>query len=103
MEFMAQLLPNASANEVSALALAGAGGAYVRAIFSPEPRLARRGTEGFAGALGAIFLGGLVGHVLDRLTGAEAYAYFAAGFLMGEGGLAAVQRVRKFIFDKVDK
>lgn len=103
MEFLTAILPNAAPEQISALAMAGAAGAYVRAIFVPESRWARRIAEGFAGALGAIFLGGLVGHLLDRITGGGAWAYLAAGFVMGEGGLAAIQAIRKSIIGKVSK
>lgn len=83
--------------QISALCLSGAAGAYVRAVFAPQASWKRRIAEGFAGALSAIFLGGLVGHLMDRLTDAGTWAYLAAGFVMGEGGIAAVRGVRKLI------
>tara|TARA_R110002020_G_scaffold37811_2_gene113958 strand:- start:322 stop:501 length:180 start_codon:yes stop_codon:yes gene_type:complete len=56
--------------------------------------------EGIAGALGAIFLGGLLGHLIDAVTGAGTWAYLAGGFIMGEGGIAAIRAVRTFIMEK---
>ena len=84
--------------QVSALLLSGAAGAYVRAVFAPEASWRRRILEGIAGAFSAVFLGGLVGHVLHEVTGGGTWAYLAAGFIMGEGGIAAVRGVRKVIF-----
>lgn len=87
-------------DQVSALMLSGAAGAYARAVFAPEASWKRRIMEGIAGAFGAIFLGGLVGHVIDSVTGGGTWAYLAAGFIMGEGGIAAMRGVRRFIIDK---
>lgn len=95
-EYVTSLFERAPEN-LSALMVSGAAGAYVRAIFAPEASWRRRITEGFAGALGAIFLGGVVGHVLDGLTGAGVWAYAAAGFVMGEGGIAAIRGVRRIL------
>ena len=89
--------------QISALCLSGAAGAYVRAVFAPEASWKRRLSEGFAGALSAIFLGGLVGHLLHTITGAGTWAFLAAGFVMGEGGIAAVRGVRKLILKEQSK
>lgn len=92
-------LLGAMPEQVSALMLSGAAGAYVRAVFAPEASWQRRIIEGVAGALSAIFLGGLVGHVIDGLTDAGTWAYLAAGFIMGEGGIAAVRGLRRAILE----
>lgn len=89
--------------QLTALCLSGAAGAYVRAVFAPEASWKRRLSEGFAGALSAIFLGGLVGHLLDTLTNGGTWAFLAAGFVMGEGGIAAVRGVRKLILKETQK
>lgn len=89
--------------QISALCLSGAAGAYVRAVFAPEVSWKKRLAEGFAGALSAIFLGGLVGHLLERFTDSGTWAYLAAGFVMGEGGIAAVRGVRKMILKEENK
>lgn len=89
--------------QISALCLSGAAGAYVRAVFAPQAAWKKRLAEGFAGALSAIFLGGLVGHLLDRFTDSGTWAYLAAGFVMGEGGIAAVRGVRKIILKEEAK
>ncbi len=89
--------------QISALCLSGAAGAYVRAVFAPQASWKRRLAEGFAGALSAIFIGGLVGHMLDRFTDSGVWAYLAAGFVMGEGGIAAVRGVRKLILKEEEK
>ncbi|WP_283638121.1 hypothetical protein [Marinovum algicola] len=96
LDWMRQILASAP-EQISALCLSGAAGAYVRAVFAPQSSWRRRLAEGFAGALSAIFLGGLVGHLMDRLTDAGTWAYLAAGFVMGEGGIAAVRGVRKLV------
>jgi len=88
--------------QVGALILAGAAGAYVRAVFAPLAPWRRRIMEGVAGAFGAIFLGGLVGHLIEAATGAGTWAYLAAGFIMGEGGIAAMRGVRKAVLRKGD-
>lgn len=89
--------------QISALCLSGAAGAYVRAVFAPEASVKRRLAEGLAGAFSAIFLGGLVGHVIDSATGSGPWAFLAAGFVMGEGGIAAVRGFRKLIFKEDEK
>ncbi|SHI91266.1 hypothetical protein SAMN05444417_2287 [Wenxinia saemankumensis] len=93
-------LYEAMPEQISALILAGAAGAYTRAVFAPEESWKRRILEGIAGAFGAIFLGGLVGHAIDAVVGGGTWAYLAAGFIMGEGGIAAIRGVRKTIMDK---
>ena len=73
------------------LAVSGIGGAYVRAVFAPEANWQRRIVQGVAGALSAIFLGGLLGSIIDAMASAGNWSYLAAGFLMGTGGEAAVK------------
>ena len=94
---------SAAPEQITALCLSGAAGAYVRAVFAPESSWKRRLSEGFAGALSAIFLGGIVGHLLDQFTDAGTWAYLAAGFVMGEGGIAAVRGVRKIVLKEETK
>ncbi|SHE79744.1 hypothetical protein SAMN05444339_10291 [Loktanella atrilutea] len=90
-----------SPEHLNALIISGAGGAYVRAVFAPQSSWRKRALEGTAGAVSAIFLGGVLGHLIDAITGAETYAYLAGGFIMGEGGIVAVQAVRrKFLGDE---
>ena len=88
---------NGLPEQVSALMISGAAGAYVRAVFAPESSWGRRIMEGVAGAFSAIFLGGLVGHLIDQVTGGGTWAYLAAGFVMGEAGIAGVRGMRKRI------
>jgi hypothetical protein len=97
----ARELIGSTPEHLNALFISGAAGAYVRAVFAPESSWKRRAFEGSAGAISAIFLGGVLGHLIDMLTGAETYAYLAGGFIMGEGGIVAVQAIRrKFIGDE---
>ena len=84
-----------SPEHIKALVISGAGGAFVRAVYAPESSWRKRAFEGAAGALSAIFLGGVVGHVINMVTDAGTYAYLAGGFIMGEGGIAAVHAVRR--------
>ena len=94
-------LMGSSPEHLNALIISGAGGAYVRAVFAPQGSWKKRAFEGSAGAVSAIFLGGVLGHLIDAVTGAETYAYLAGGFIMGEGGIVAVQAVRrKFLGDE---
>ena len=86
-----------------ALLISGAAGAYVRAVFAPEAKWSRRILEGVAGAFGAIFLGGLVGHVIDGVTNAGPWAYLASGFIMGEGGIVAMRGVRNLMMERGKK
>ena len=93
-------LPDPLPEQIAALLLSGLAGAYVRATFLPEKQWRRRLAEGFAGALGAIFLGGLVGHMIDSIVGGGTWAYLAAGFVMGEGGMAAIRAIRATIIER---
>lgn len=69
----------------------------------PEESWRRRVLHGVVGAVSAIFLGGVVAHLIDGLTGAGTQAYLAAGFLMGEGGIAAVHAIRRRLMPPEDK
>lgn len=89
--------------QIGALFLSGAAGAYVRAVFAPQAEWRRRLAEGIAGAFGAIFLGGLVGHTIDAVMGGGTWAFLAAGFVMGEGGIAAIRGVRRVVLNEKDK
>lgn len=79
------------------LAVSGAGGAFFRAIVAPEQAWRRRVLQGVAGALSAIFLGGLAANTINGFMNAGVYSYLGAGFLMGSGGEVLV----KVIQDKI--
>lgn len=81
-------------DQIVMLGISGAGGAYFRAILAPEQKWNRRIVQGVAGALSAIFLGGIVGHIIEGATGAGAYSFLAAGFLMGSGGEVTVKAIQ---------
>ena len=81
-------------SQISVLAVSGLAGAAFRAILAPEKRWKRRIIQGAGGAISALFLGGILGHMLDNLTGAGFYAYSAAGFIMGSGGESAVKALQ---------
>ena len=81
-------------DQLALLAFSGVGGAFFRAVLAPEEEWKRRVMQGFSGALSAIFLGGVVAHVIDSVTGAGPMSYLAAGFLMGTGGELAVKAVQ---------
>lgn len=76
------------------LAFSGMAGAFFRAVLAPEEQWKRRVVQGIAGALSAIFLGGVLAHVIDTMTGAGLLSYLAAGFLMGSGGELAVKAMQ---------
>ena len=86
--------------QIGILLLSGAAGAYVRAIAAPEQDWRRRAAEGMAGAFSAVFLGGLVGFILNSWFGAGLWSYAAAGFVLGEGGIAAIRGVRHMILSR---
>ena len=81
-------------SQISVLAVSGLAGAAFRAILAPERKWKRRIVQGAGGAISAVFLGGILGHMLDNLTGAGFYAYSAAGFIMGSGGEGAVKALQ---------
>ncbi len=76
------------------LAFSGVGGVLFRAVLAPEEQWKRRVVQGIAGALSAMFLGGVLAHVIDAMTGAGVLSYLAAGFLMGSGGELAVKAMQ---------
>lgn len=80
--------------QLALLAFSGVGGAFFRAVLAPEAEWRRRVVQGISGALSAIFLGGVLGHLIDAMTGAGALSYLAAGFLMGSGGELAVKAMQ---------
>ena len=70
-------------------------------MLAPEQHWKRRAVQGVAGALSAVYLGGVLGHVIDAISGAGLMSYAAAGFLMGSGGEVAVKAVQdKFMVQK---
>jgi hypothetical protein len=84
-------------DQLALLGISGAGGAFFRAVFAPEKEWGRRIVQGVCGAISAIFLGGVLGHLISAILPAEAApsAFLAAGFLMGVGGEAAVKRMQE--------
>lgn len=80
--------------QIALLAFSGIGGAFFRAVLAPEEQWKRRIVQGISGALSAIFLGGVLAHVIDAATGAGPLSYLAAGFLMGTGGEVAVKAMQ---------
>lgn len=80
--------------QMALLAFSGIGGAFFRAVLAPEEQWKRRVVQGISGALSAIFLGGVLAHVIDTMTGAGLLSYLAAGFLMGSGGELAVKAMQ---------
>ena len=87
-------------DQILLLALSGIGGAFFRAVLAPEEEWKRRIVQGVAGALSAIFLGGVLAHLIDAMTGAGVLSYLAAGFLMGSGGELAVKALQERVFRK---
>jgi hypothetical protein len=53
-------------SQISVLAVSGLAGAAFRAILAPERKWKRRLIQGAGGAISAVFLGGMLGHMLDR-------------------------------------
>lgn len=90
---LAELFTNMR-EQIALLAFSGVGGAFFRAVLAPEEQWTRRVVQGISGALSAIFLGGVLAHVIDAMTGAGLLSYLAAGFLMGSGGELAVKAMQ---------
>jgi len=81
-------------NQLQILAVSGVAGAFFRAIVAPEKEWRRRIVQGLAGAVSAIFLGGILGHFVNQVVESGPYAYLAAGFIMGSGGEVAVKAIQ---------
>lgn len=88
-------------DQLAMLGVSGLGGAYFRAFIQPEPNWQKRVGQGLAGALSAIFLGGLVAHFINVIAHAGVFAYLAGGFLMGSGGELSVKALQDKILGKV--
>ena len=87
-------------SNVKILGLAGAAGAVFRALFAPEGEIKRRIVQGLAGALSAVFLGGVLAHLVMPFVAHEVYAYLASGFIMGSGGEIAVKAMQEKLYGK---
>lgn len=81
-------------SQLQILAVSGIAGAFFRAVVAPEKEWRRRIVQGVAGAVSAIFLGGVLGHFISQLVDSGPYAYLAAGFIMGSGGEVAVKAIQ---------
>ena len=89
--------------QLQLLAVSGGAGAAFRTLIHPEKRWKRRVVQSVAGAFSAMFLGGVLASIIDALTHAGAYAYLAAGFIMGSGGELAVKAIQdRFLGAKDD-
>jgi hypothetical protein len=87
-------------DQIALLTFSGIGGAFFRALLAPEEQWQRRVVQGVGGALSAIFLGGVLAHVIDGATGAGVMSYLAAGFVMGSGGELAVKALQERLMVK---
>lgn len=81
-------------DQFAILGISGVGGAFFRILLAPESNWGRRAVQGIVGGLSAIFLGGLVAHIINTFADAGVFSYLAAGFLMGTGGELAVKRMQ---------
>lgn len=81
-------------SQIQLLAVSGVAGAFFRAALAPEQEWRRRVVQGFAGALSAIFLGGLVATLINIFVDAGVYSYLCGGFIMGSGGELAVKAIQ---------
>lgn len=80
------------------LAVSGIAGAFFRAALAPEQQWKRRIIQGIAGAMSALFIGGVVASVINSMVDAGVYSYLAAGFIMGSGGELAVKAIQDKFF-----
>ncbi len=85
----------ALSDKLMLLGLAGIGGAFWRAAIAPEKEWKRRCAQGIAGALSAVFLGGVLATLLMQVFPAGGdWVWLASGFLMGSGGEVAVRAMQ---------
>lgn len=100
---MFQFLPGALreyADQLTMLALSGAGGAYFRAVLLPEQQWRRRVVQGVAGVMSAIFLGGMVAFGLNKVVDTGPFAWLACGFIIGSAGEAGVKALQDKVLGK---
>lgn len=98
-----QYLPQAlrdQADQLTMLALSGAGGAYFRAVLLPEKLWRRRIVQGVAGVMSALFLGGLVAYGINKVFDTGPFAWLACGFILGSAGEAGVKALQEKILGK---
>jgi hypothetical protein len=88
------------ATQVQLLAISGVAGAFLRAAIAPEKEWRRRVIQGVMGAVSAIFLGGLLAHLVSPFVDAGPYSYLAAGFIMGSGGEVAMKALQDRLIGK---
>lgn len=96
---LAQILV-AMKEQIALLGFSGLAGGLFSALMAPEERWKRRVIRGIAGALSAIFLGGILAHFIDTFTGLGPQSYLAAGFIMGTGGEVAVKAIQDRLLAK---
>ncbi|WP_099864750.1 hypothetical protein [Pararhizobium haloflavum] len=84
--------------QIQLLTVSGIAGAFFRAVLAPEKETRKRIVQGVAGAISAVFLGGIVANVINSFMDGGAYAYLAAGFIMGSGGEVAVKAFQDRVF-----
>lgn len=84
----------AAKDQITVLAMSGVAGAFFRVLIAPEKEWKRRIVQGLGGGLSALFLGGILGYLIDAATGAGGYAFAAGGFIMGSGGEVAVKKLQ---------
>ena len=82
------------------LLISGVAGAFFRAIIAPEENWKRRLAQGVGGAMSAVFLGGVLAHMINQITDAGNMAYLAAGFIMGSGGELAIKTIQDRLMKK---
>lgn len=87
-------------SQIQVLAISGIAGAMFRAVLAPEIEWRRRIVQGLAGAVSAIFLGGLAAQWVNSAIDAGLYAYSACGFIMGTGGEVAVKALQDRVLGK---
>lgn len=85
---------------IQVLAIAGVGGALIKALVAPEKSWKRRISQAGAGVLTAVFLGGFIADFAGNLfPGANAhYLLLAIGALCAFGGEGTMAFVQKKVF-----
>jgi len=82
---------------IQVLGIAGFCGAVVKGLIAPEKNWKLRAIQASAGIFAAVFLGGLLGSLVEQFVTIPAYAYLASGFICGTAGEAAITKAQSKI------
>lgn len=79
------------------LGTAGVAGSFVNATFFPRENWRLRIRQGVASAITAMCIGGLLGAIVNGLTGQEFWSFVACGFVAGFGPREVISAIQSFL------